>query len=621
MRKWRGGALLAFLVVLGGTVRAAPSVDDAVAAYLQLDFATARRGFEAIANDPNRPPADREDALRHLALMDWRIAGDFATAEKRLDQADVIATKPAQNALAIARERRAAGRFEDARVAASRALLLAANDGERQAASLELCQTAQARLRDKALATYGAADREELAAALKAAQAFLADPPTSSDLALIALKLAVRAGDGGVALAAWRSFVRRPPFEMATTVLGASDKVFGARLSGYHGETRFAHELVRALIDARLFREAMLLADKARLKSAEFADVRAYQHFVDVLSAETEEYYQHTAQGLNEAAAWQAKVIAQAQELWSELTWSGARPDFKLAAFPVQIEKRFGAYASIGETSGHVDLHMGHIFIDRTETVAQFGRSASLRFVALDWMVSDGYESWVWDGAQAHGGWAKPDAIYQVRPAYADGPLYWWRALSDPVTRAQREARIVAAEAQDAARVAQDPAGYLPGLSLRLGWLGLNELYSDVQAKFGAGPGLKANFIAAYEEAILKTSIFIHEGRHVLDKREFTGASALQSEELEYRAKLSELQFSDFPRLDIGTIFNEQLGADTPHGRGAHRVVEGILAWANDHAGEIKGLDLAKPIQPQLVLLSDDQWHKAAAAQDPWAAH
>jgi len=242
-----------------------------------------------------------------------------------------------------------------------------------------------------------------------------------------------------------------------------------------------------------------------------------------------------------------------------------------------------------------------------------------LRFVALDWMLSDGYESWVWDGAQAHGGWNQPDVIYQVRPAYSDGPLLRWRALTDADTRAKREARIVAAEASDAAIAARDRAAFLPGLSLRLGWLGLNDLYAEQATKCGNRPLLKACFIAAYEEAVLQTSIFIHEGRHVLDKREFTGAQELPSEELEFRAKLSELEFSPSPRLEIGSVFSELQNADTPHGKAAHRLVQGLLDWAVAHAAEIKGFDPQRPLQPQLVLLTNEQWHRAAAAQDPWA--
>jgi hypothetical protein len=87
-------------------------------------------------------------------------------------------------------------------------------------------------------------------------------------------------------------------------------------------------------------------------------------------------------------------------------------------------------------------------------------------------LISDGYETWVWDGAQAHGGWANAHAIYDVRPAYGDRSLSIWRNLTGPLARAKREKDIVEAEAGDEARAADDPLAYLPGPSARLVWMG-----------------------------------------------------------------------------------------------------------------------------------------------------
>jgi hypothetical protein len=636
MRIGWGGALLAFFVVLGGAARAAPGLDDAVAAYLQLDFAAARSRFEAIANNPTASPADREEALRRLALLDWRIAGDFSAAERRLAQVAAIGAKPIKNSLALAREKRSARLFDEARAAALDARTSASTQEEQEAADLELAQVTLDRLHDVPLADYVDGDHQELRSTLEALKPWLAAPPTSESLAITAFALAVRAGDGASALAAWRAFVRRDSSQMSTTSLAAPDLVFVALLPTYQGERAGALALVSALIQARFFKEAVLLADAASLLTPEIADARVYERFRCAIGNETDRFYQATARnhakalrwheqigswarGAWDAFMWQQRIESLARTAWGSFTWQGPAPPFSMKAFNAEIEKRFGAILNIGETSGYDDLHMGHIFIDRTQAISQYGRHASLRFIALDWMVSNGYESWVWDGAQAHGGWATADVIYQVRPSYSEGPLRLWRRLNDPQARAEKEAEIAEAEAGDDSRAKIDPAGYLPGLSERLRWLGAQELHSAVESRVGFGPALKLQFIAAYEEAILQTSIFIHEGRHVLDKREYSGAHELSSEELEYRAKLSELALSPIPRLVVGPIFNPTLDGATPHGRAAHRVVAGILAWVKDHAGAIKGLDLARPIQPQLVLLTNGQWHRAAAAQDPWA--
>jgi len=615
----RGIGYFALAALLGFNVDVAAghSLDGANEAYLSFDFDGASNTFDAISADTAATPADREEALRRLALITWRIRGDFSGARRLLDRAAAIGADPFQNALARSRELREAGKLAAAREAGQRALQLANSAESREGAALELGRTALRHLAATPLAQLTAADRAELRLALDALRPVFADSPTIAEIASLTFKLAIRAGDGPLALTAWRSFVRRDSAGMNGTPLADADRILAQCLPAYSGKT--SAELVHALIAARFFEEGVLLADLLHLRGAEIADARAYQRFLRAVQASTDRYYQHTAQGRNEESAWQRELEALARAAWKAFAFDDARPAFSNDAFFAEIARRFGAVMNIGQTSGHLDLHMGHAFIDRTERIAQFGRSAELRFVALDWMVSDGYESWVWDGAQAHGGWNRPDVIYQVRPAYSDGPLRRWRALTDPAERGKREARIAAAEADDAALAAKDPAGYLPGVALRLGWLGLNQLLDAQRARYGDGAELKAHFIAAYEESVLRTSIFIHEGRHVLDKREFSGARELQSEELEFRAKLSELEFAENPRLEISSVFSELLGADTPHGRAAHRIVQGMLAWAVAHAAQIKGLDTSRAIQPQLVLLSDEQWHQAAAALDPWA--
>src|SRR5262249_5622283 len=132
----------------------------------------------------------------------------------------------------------------------------------------------------------------------------------------------------------------------------------------------------------------------------------------------------------------------------------------------------FGAYITIGETSGILDLHYGHVFIDDARTIEQYGHRASIRRIAIDRMVDNGYESWVWDGRQQHGGWAKEDRIYQVRPGYADGALGEWNLHTDPVRSAEEQARAARLTAGDDEIARREPTAYLPGLAARLDWQG-----------------------------------------------------------------------------------------------------------------------------------------------------
>jgi hypothetical protein len=111
---------------------------------------------------------------------------------------------------------------------------------------------------------------------------------------------------------------------------------------------------------------------------------------------------------------------------------------------------------------------MGHRVVDEKRTAEQNGRRATIHFIALDATVSNGYETWMWDGHGAHGGWGEVGLIVQVRPAYAGGALRDWQELTDPERRARADARIAEETLRDDTRAAKDAYAYLPGLALRL---------------------------------------------------------------------------------------------------------------------------------------------------------
>jgi hypothetical protein len=91
------------------------------------------------------------------------------------------------------------------------------------------------------------------------------------------------------------------------------------------------------------------------------------------------------------------------------------------------------------------------------------------------------------------------------------------------------------------------------------------------------------------------------------------------AEEQEYRAKLSQVVFAPRPRLALHGTMSATVGDRTPHGRANERVLRGILAWMQAHAGEIAGLDPAAPLLPQLPRLSDAQLREAFSSLDPLA--
>jgi hypothetical protein len=208
--------------------------------------------------------------------------------------------------------------------------------------------------------------------------------------------------------------------------------------------------------------------------------------------------------------------------------------------------------------------------------------------------------------------------VIQVRPGYADGALRVWDRMTDPAQRAEVEQKIAALSASDDAVAAREPGVFLPGLVTRLEWQGENAIVDRLKARGISGGDLKAAFLIEQSRIKLDSSFFAHEGRHVLDHQAF--GDKLDSEELEFRAKLSEIAFCEEPRIGFGSIFNPNIAdKSSPHGRANKRIAAGVVAWMDAHRAAIPGLDPARPLLPQFDKLTTDQMRDAVRAMDPWA--
>ena len=53
----------------------------------------------------------------------------------------------------------------------------------------------------------------------------------------------------------------------------------------------------------------------------------------------------------------------------------------------------------VGSTDSYPSIHIGHLVEDRDIGVAQYGKSAKIHFRSIDNMISNSFESWLWDGS------------------------------------------------------------------------------------------------------------------------------------------------------------------------------------------------------------------------------
>lgn len=549
-----------------------------------------------------------------LATLAWRYDRNLDEARKHLRAAESARARPGDVSAELARMETHRGDFDAARAAALRSLAAARSTSDRKRAAIAFATAVvEQALAAKFDGQTAMPARGQVRKALALVRPIVAAEPGSLVPSRLEVGLGLLAGDGRAALRGWRSYFRLSTSSRPGSVLAEPSTELSSLLPRWTtARTAVTHRVVAALAASRFFDEAALATPRSHQTRQEL-EILAYARFAWRARRITDEYYRLTALGRGDWGACQERLFAEAAALWREIRPEGA-PGFSPEAFEKLVDARFGAMINIGETAGYRDLHMGHRVVDETREVSQYGRKAKVRFVALDSLVSNGFQSWAWDGRAQHGGWASEDLIVQVRPAYADGPLDAWRAITDPDDRAERARQVSSDSAGDEARAAANPSAYLPGLAGRLRAQGIQRMLSSLRARGLTGETLRIAFLAAYEHAEVESTIFAHEGRHAIDK---TLGETFTPAELEYRAKISQVVFAPEPRLALGGIIDANIGDSSPHGQANERVMKGLVAWMSAHVAEVPSIDRSRPLLPQFDRLTDDQIRAAFASLEP----
>lgn len=546
-------------------------------AYIQRDVSAAMEIWREVAADESARAEDRTDALQLLSRTSWRIYQNTDDGIAFAFAADDIDDTFATNAIALSDAYRQAGDYEAALNAARVAITRAADPLERNDAANAFARAAVASTAGLRLDQLSRVNLAILKEARDTLEPFFAQPPANLETSELALEVAVLLDDGPAILRAWGSYYHSPTGVSSTADQSAAAEILNARLPEWQGvnstfEAR--RDVVLALARSHFYALASQVAtdqrsahSEAMLQDAQVAEVLDITDYLTALTQHTNEYYRRIAEANSSSVLLSALLALQyrggrsdlERDLWQDISAREDLGSYSHDAFREEASRRFMFYSSEGSTSGVYDSHAGHRVLDTTVVADQFGRTAELRFVVVGRMVSNGYESWLWDGRQQHGGWAKTDAIYQVRPAYADGPLRRWHEVTDPGLRTQREDEIERLTAADALVAQQTPVAFFGGLASRLQWQGLNGILEH--ARVTSPPELvRQAFILELGNTTFQYSIFAHEGRHALDKNFAEPWVRENSAELEFRAKISEVVFSDWPRLAFGSIFNPNMG-------------------------------------------------------------
>jgi len=254
---------------------------------------------------------------------------------------------------------------------------------------------------------------------------------------------------------------------------------------------------------------------------------------------------------------------------------------------------------------------------DARENIAQHGRTGTVERIVLENMLSNGYEGWLWDGWAQAGGWAESGTrLIQVRNSYVGSVFSALGLRPGRPARARADAELPELLKRDDEVLQTKHLADLPGLAQRLRLQTIDQILSDMKAA-GEAPDGDDAFPGRYWRALVGATITVHEGRHVLDQMQYTGEHALSSEELEFRAKLSELQFGEYPRLSLSKMVNAQIGGEINHGEANTGILKHLGDWIQSNSAALEGFNPKKPALSQIDKLTDKQLRVFACSRDP----
>ena len=578
--------------------------------YDQGEIAKARRAFSEVLEDGAASAKDRAAAARGLARIDWLIDANAAAAASHLDEALSFRSDECETRSYLARVLRESDRPDRAIEAASDL----ASCSEQPSRDALLTERAHAYL---ALGNLASAEQslDQIS------------PLGALGPAVNALKLqaALMAGSATSSLATWKDYfwltsTEAPPAFSKEPIRA----IFAGAKAGAApaDQCRLLDLLIRAGFD-----EAAARVDTDRkLHSRGSSEplcrkARIYFGFRDQLSTYLLAQNRKMAlMSVSDRAGMQKIAHDMGNFLTSLVGQTAAKlkglvPEKKGDGPVGIISDAFNLGSTFGFTSGYPSVHLGHVVLNETREVEQYGKSAKLNFRVYDQMVANGFQSWLWDGSMQTGGWGSSGAIVQIRTPYALSTIKWTAIATDRASRQKAEADAREHGLKDTVLLAQGLAAgkkvaYLPGLADRLKLQSIDQIL----AHLGRVPAkeLPRRFAAREDELTVRHSIWIHEGRHALDGKYLKDRNFSQAE-LEYRAKLAEILLAEYPRMAFGSINDSLVNSTSPHGEANTRIMTAYADWIASHRKDIRGYDPAAPALTQLDKLSDAQLRFVAA--------
>ena len=619
--------ILPFLFIIGFSScnqSSENSLENAETYYFQMETFKALEMYQTLWSDTSLNTDVRKIAGQQLATMHWLLLNEAQKSFDLLENLELLGDQNAQTYLIWSRVLGEEERFDESMRMAKKALTVASSKTEKYDSKIGFAKALLSRETQfitSAATIENQVNSGDLQLAYEVIQDIFENNPGDINVAKVFLGLCIITNRYREAYDAWLSYYRADSEGNVHVTLSESQRnLKQAWLEGNMSSKKHAEIAVQGLVQSGFFKYATLLAMKTELDKSHsygISDLFSYYSFLQQVKGHTLLFYRDEVKGTSSQNDYETNIERESKKLWSSLTWSGDKPFYSDKLFKDELEKRFKTIIRFMNANGHFGLSMGHVVLDEERKVKQYGKEGILRYIAIDHMVSNGYSSWYWDGIAQIGGWAPDEfSILQVRDAYISGPIKAWQTMSDTIEREKVKKEIAEKSVDDDLIADKNPYAYLPGLSKRVYYNSICRLHDELKSEGFEGAELRKAFIGSYEKLILESSIFAHEGRHAIDKK-YNGS--MRGKEFEFRAKLSEIYFSDRPFLALNAILSQNIGDGTDHGDANQKVLKGIVTWMEKNQSEIEGFDENRPYLPQLDLLTDSQLKEAVNFLDPLA--
>lgn len=591
-----------------------------------LQLETSRELFTSVLHEKTASKEEQCKALRELAIQDWKFYNDYESAKQRLSIADSIGAYTSETWIKLHRIEEEAGHFSKALEAAKKSAQVAESDADKRYAHYKYCSTV---LKQAITQVHNATpyDSKLLSEASTMLQDILAVNPTNVNASEVLLGIALLQYDGKQALKGWLSYFRFSNYESVYDYLKEPSATLHSILPTWSKGSLQDDEkiaLLKALRQSRFYKYARMLAvtfiqeGSTNIQNKqEVQELLTFSKYLEEVKSCTNEYYRKMTINEGDTDEYLADISSSSEALYNELLKSEKVKDtFNHQRLRRLIRSKFGTVSIIGRTSSSsiLGLIMGQIVNERIRKVEQYGHSADFSFTELDMMVSNGYPSWFWEDRGA-GGFAIQGGFLRVKKMFKHLGISAWESITDSIKRAKAESKIEKNIFKS--NLESDRNTVLIWMASKLEIDALDALYDELYTKGYRGVDLQLKFIEQYDLYRDNATMFAHEGRHSLDRIVLNEAySELGTAMIEYRARLSQIAFSEAPKLELA---NMVAGVGTTgSGMSNKMIVDVIEKWIQSNTQKIKGYDNSKLAIAQIYLLTDEQIKTIYRNVDPF---